>query len=211
MDVMAHAPLLRTNTAPVFQQSKDGVARLQNTMSMGGAPRASQLSGSTAFASTTSLSSMNSAATLVGPPANGQVVATSNIINQKADASRSLYQICMSLKQRLAQVPDFDVHMQALQDLEMQMQDGGIVEALWSLLRRGDPLLVVYNSLQPPSPLKVDDGVNEAKRAKMATFKFIRACLEDLKIPSAECFVISDLQGTDTTGFVKVCPRRCSC
>ncbi len=51
---MAHAPLLRTNTAPVFRNPTDGLARLQNTMSMSGAPRASQLSGSTFYTSTTS-------------------------------------------------------------------------------------------------------------------------------------------------------------
>ena len=31
---------------------------------------------------------------------SGTVIATNNIINQKADSSRSLYQICISLRQR---------------------------------------------------------------------------------------------------------------
>lgn len=205
--MMAHAPLLRTNTAPVFQHSTDGVARLQNTMSLGGPPstRASQLSGSTAFNSTTSLTSLSSATTMV-PPNNNQVMATSNIINQKADASRSLYQICVALKQRLAQVPGFEAYMQQLEEwAAMDTDDGGPVESLWKLLRTGHPLLTIYNALQPEKPLVVDQALgNEAKRSKIAIANFVRACLNDLKPPPAECFIINDLTGTDTTGLVKV-------
>ena len=201
---MAHAPLLRTNTAPVFQAAPDGVARL-NTMSMSGAPRASQLS-STTLASNASFTSLSSAATLVNYPSNGQVVATANIINQKADASRSLYQICVSLKQRFALVPGFEPWLEQLDQLEMaQAEEGGIVEALWDLLRIGHPLLTIYNTLQPEQPLVVEDEkANDAKKSKIAIFKFIKACLGDLNIPAAECFVISDITGRDTTGFVRV-------
>lgn len=202
--MMAHAPLIRTNTAPVFQHSTDGVARL-NTMSLGGPARASQLSGSTAFNSTTSLSSLATTATLV-PPTNGQVVATTNIINQKADASRSLYQICVALKQRLAQVPGFEAYMEQLDEwAALDTDDGGPVESLWKLLRAGHPLLTIYNALQPAKPLFVDPAIgNESKRSKIAIANFVRACLNDLKPPPAECFIINDLTGDNTTGLVKV-------
>ena len=204
---MAHAPLLRTNTAPVFHAAAEGVSRLTNTMSMGGAPRASQLSGSTIYPSTTSLNSLSSSATLISPPASGHVVATSNIINQRADASRSLYQICVSLKQRLGQVPGFEPYLEQLEQLEMaDAGEGGPVEALWQLFRMGHPLLAIYNVLQPDPPLVVDDArANDAKKSKIAIFKFIKACLDDPNIPSSESIVINDLTGTDTTGFVKVC------
>ena len=199
------APLLRTNTAPVYPHSADGVARLQN-MSVGSTPRASQLSGSTAFTSTTSLTSLSSAATIVSPPANGQVVATSNIINQKADASRSLYQMCVALKQRLGQVPGFEGYLDQLARWEQEdTEDGGPVESVWSLLRTGHPLLVIYNTLEPEQRLEVDQtSASEEKRAKLAIFKFVQACLKHLNIPSTEMFVINDLTGNDTTGFVKV-------
>lgn len=200
--MMAHAPLIRTNTAPVFQASTDGVARLQNGSN--NAPRASQLSGSTAFNSTTSLTSLSSASTAV-PTAGGPVVANANIINQKADASRSLYQICVSLKQRLGQVPGFEEYLQQLEEWSADMHDGGPVESLWKLLRTGHPLLVIYNALQPEKPIHVDDAIgNEAKRSKIAIANFVRACLNDLKPPPPECFIINDLTGNDTTGFVKV-------
>ncbi|KAI1637280.1 hypothetical protein F4809DRAFT_661366 [Biscogniauxia mediterranea] len=201
---MAHAPaLLRTNTAPVFPANNTYGGIPSSTMS---GPRASQLTGSTAYnssPSTTSLSSM-STATTVAPSTNGNVVATANIINQKADASRSLYQICVSLKQRLAQVPNFEEHLRALDEQQAASSDDGGVESLWNLFRSGPPLLAVYNSLQPETPLKVDGALNEARRSKLAIFKFIEACLKQLEIPAVECFVISDLTGNDTTGFVKV-------
>ncbi|KAL0468199.1 rho guanyl nucleotide exchange factor [Neurospora intermedia] len=199
---MAHAALLRTNTAPVFQASTD-VARLNN-MSLSNAARASQLSGSTAFNSSTSLSSLTSSATAV-TPVNGQVVATTNIINQRADASRSLYQICLSLKQRLAQVPGFEGYLEQLQREQENGHDGP-VEALWKLLRTGLPLLTIYNALQPEKPLHVDQRPNEteARRSKRAIMEFVKACLSDLDPPVTECFIVADLTGEDTTGFVKV-------
>lgn len=163
------------------------------------AGRASQLSGTTAFSgSSASLSSLASAATIVPGQNGGPVVATTNIINQKADASRSLYQICLSLAQRLAQVPDFEPFLQQLDPYDP-------VDPLWSLLRTGYPLLTVYNSLQPPEPLKVDDPIaTEAKKSKIAIFRFVQACLKDLQVPPSQCFVITDLMGNDTSGFVKV-------
>lgn len=175
-------------------------------MSMSSAPRASQLSGSTAFPSTTSLASLANASTIVSPPPGGQVIATNNIINQKADASRSLYQICVTLKQRLRLVPNFEDYLQQLEDKELEDgPDGGPVEGLWSLLRTGLPLLRIYNSTDPDDPLDVASVPNEQKRAKMAIGKFVQGCSQNLKIPSQDMFIISDLLGTDTTGFVKVC------
>ncbi|RFU24100.1 hypothetical protein B7463_g12238, partial [Scytalidium lignicola] len=197
----APPPLTRTNTAPVYQTrtNTESVHGLSQTMSH--SSRSSQVSGTTALtsASTTSLSSTNTSATSIQPPSNGQVIATNNIINQRADASRSLYQICVNLIQRLAQVPDFDRH---LSDLDNNAEDP--VTALWSCLRKGTPLLTIYNSLQPSEPLRIDDSVSEAKRPKFAAFKFYEACLKELKIPSEDCFALTDLFGDDTTGFVKV-------
>lgn len=198
---MAHAPLLRNNTAPVFQ-NQNGIGGLPNTMS--NAPRASQLSGSTAFTSAGSINSFASTSTITPAQNGGPVIATANIINQKADASRSLYQICMSLKQRLAQVPGFDPYLQELDPTDP-------VESLWSLFRTGYPFLDIYNALQPEKPLEIDGpnaAASESKKSKIAIFKFIQACLKELGIPSAECFVISDVLGNDTTGFVKVCESR---
>lgn len=158
-------------------------------------PRASQLSGSTVFAgSSASLSSLASTA-VAG--SNGNVVPTQNIINQKADASRSLYQICVSLKHRLSTVPLFDVYLDQLDPTDP-------VDPLWNLLRTGHPLLTIYNALQPTVPLTVDENVAEAKRSKIAIFKFAKTCMDELKVPAQDSFVVTDLMGNDTSGFVKV-------
>lgn len=190
---MAHAVLMRTNTAPALQTTANGVGGLNK---MNSAPRSSQLSSATTFAG--SSASLSSLATVV-PQNGGPVVATTNIINQKADASRSLYQICVSLKQRLSQVPDFQAFLDQLDPNEP-------VDSLWNLFRSGHPLLIIYNCLQPGEPLKVEDpNASEPKKSKIAVFKFVQACLKDLQMPPADTFVITDLMGTDTSGFVKVC------
>ncbi|KAG6007572.1 hypothetical protein E4U21_005770 [Claviceps maximensis] len=196
---MAHAPLLRNTTAPVFESNQSGFKSIFQTKPMSSAPRGSQLSGSTAYASSsTSLSTLASAAMIVPGQSGGPVMATTNIINQKADASRSLYQICLSLGQRLSQVPDFAPYLE-------QLDTSDPVDPLWNLLRTGYPLLTIYNSLQPTEPLKVDEpNATEAKKSKIAIFKFVQACMKELQVPPAQSFVITDLMGNDTTGFVKV-------
>ena len=161
------------------------------------APRASQLSGSTAInGSSASLSSLNTAV----PGQNGHVVPTANIINQKADASRSLYQICVSLKNRLSQVPGFEPYLE-------QLDASNPVDLLWNLFRTGYPLLAVYNALQPETPLKVEENVSEAKKSKIAIFKFAKACMDELKLAPTDSFVVTDVMGNDTSGFVKVRQR----
>ena len=199
-----HGPLTRTNTAPVYptRSANNSLSGFSQTMSH--ASRSSQMSGSTAYASSssTSLSSMTSSATLVAPANGGSVVATNNIINQRADASRSLYQICVNLKQRLAQVPGFDAHLNDAYEDEGEDMDP--VSSLWRCLRKGTPLMTIYNALQPAEPLQMDEA-QAAKNPKKPAFKFVEACLKDLKLPPGECFTLSDLFGDDTTGFVKVC------
>jgi cell division control protein 24 len=130
-------------------------------------------------------------------------MATSNIINQKADASRSLYQICVALKQRLTQVPDFEVYLQQMEEWAAE----GPVESLWKLLKTGVPLLTIYNCLQPDKPLKdtSPEGANAEKRAKIAILGFVGATTTQLKPPPPDKFIINDVMGTDTTGFLKVC------
>ncbi|KAF7902305.1 hypothetical protein EAF00_002208 [Botryotinia globosa] len=208
----SHGPLLRTNTAPVFNnRSAEGNGSvLSQTMSHNS--RSSQLTGSTALttSSTTSLNSLSTSATLVPAPLampvqGGNVIATNNIINQRADASRSLYQICVNLRQRLAQVPGFNGHFVDSDDEDEAEEDMDPVSSLWRCLRKGTPLVMLYNTLQPAEPLPLPDNkMAESKKSKMAAFKFVEACMKDLQIPPGDVFALSDLFGDDTTGFVKV-------
>ena len=62
----------------------------------------------------------------------------------------------------------------------------------------------LYNALGPRTMLEVDPNkVQEKKRGQAATYKFMQACKEHLGIN--ETFMVTDLYGDDTTGFVKVC------
>lgn len=211
----SHGPLLRTNTAPVFNDNRSAEGNgtgLSQTMSHNS--RSSQLTGSTAFStsSTTSLNSLSSSATLVPAPLampvqGGNVIATNNIINQRADASRSLYQICVNLRNRLAQVPGFNGHFVDSDDEDEAEEDMDPVSSLWRCLRKGTPLVTLYNTLKPAEPLPLPDNkMAEPKKSKMAAFKFVEACMKDLQIPPGDVFALSDLFGDDTTGFVKVRP-----
>ena len=205
----AHGPLARTDTAPGFGARPNGNANgVVHSIS-----RSSQLSGSTVYtnSSSTTLASVSSSATLVPmPQANGGAVhATNNIINQRADASRSLYQICVNLRQRLAQVPGFDAHLNDSDDDDEGEEDMDPVSSLWRCLRKGVPLITIYNVIRPAEQLQIDENVSEAKRPKAAAFKFVAACMKDLNLPPGECFALTDLFGDDTTGFVKASTLFC--
>lgn len=127
-----------------------------------------------------------------------------NIMNRRADMNSSLFQICLGLRVRLAEVPGFAQHIAEMEEEEAEIEDSSDpVTSIWNCLRRGYPLMTLYNALKPPVPLKVDE-IAEKKIGKKATFKFLQACLREQKFPPNECFLITDLYGGDTTGFVKV-------
>ena len=146
---------------------------------------------------------MPSNAAAVAAAQNGDLVtATDNVMNSVADASSSLFQICVSLRQRLHGVPGFSESL--LEEEEDADEDTDPVTLLWRTFRRGYPLMLLYNALRPNQPLTIPTGVREEKKGKAATFKFLQACSVDLGFPLEEMFIISDLYGDDTTGFVKV-------
>ena len=146
---------------------------------------------------------MPSNAAAVAAAQNGDLIApTGNVMNSVADASSSLFQICVSLKQRLHGVPGFSDSI--LEEEEDADDDTDPVTLLWRTFRRGYPLVLLYNALRPNQPLIIPAGVREDKKGKAATFKFLQACSTDLGFPLEEMFIISDLYGDDTTGFVKV-------
>jgi cell division control protein 24 len=157
---------------------------------------------------------------LFPPPIPAQMASTTpsetsrpndNIMNRRGDSNSSLYQICLNLRKRMAEVPGFEVHMLEMEEEEAEANDStDPVTSMWNCLRRGYPLMTIYNALKPRVPLEVDASrLAEAKLGKAATFKFLQACLTDLKFRASECFLITDLYGGDTTGFVKVSKTCC--
>lgn len=156
---------------------------------------------------------LNHARPTANQASNDYPRASENIINKRAGANSSLYQICVNLKKRLADVPGFHEHISEMN--EEEAEDGDFMDpvtAMWNCLRRGFPLITVYNALRQGEPLRVDSTrFAESKIGKAATFQFLHGCLSELKFPSNEAFLITDLYGEDTTGFVKVCcPKPCA-
>ncbi|KAF3388518.1 Rho guanine nucleotide exchange factor scd1 [Penicillium rolfsii] len=134
---------------------------------------------------------------------SGIPVAEDNIINRRG--GESIYQSCVNLKRRLSEVPNFEPYLQEMAAEDESRGNTDPVSSLWQCLRNGYPLLSIYNASGPEEELVVDPAkVPEAKRPKAATFKFLQACLQDLAFPQQDCFLITDLYGESTTGFIKV-------
>jgi len=142
-----------------------------------------------------------------GTPVNGgPVEAADNVLNKRADKDSSLFQRCLQLQMRLRAIPGFERWI--IEEESKADDDADPVTLLWRTFRRGYPLLDVYNALGPKAVLTVDDSKmnenNTKKYEKIATYKFLSSCIGELKFSPEECFMIGDLYGDDTTGFVKV-------
>ncbi|KAE8377763.1 Pleckstrin homology domain-containing protein [Aspergillus bertholletiae] len=130
-------------------------------------------------------------------------IAEDNIINRRG--GESIYQSCVNLKKRLAELPNFEPHLREMEEEDLAQGNTDPVASLWNCLREGYPLLTIYNASSPEEVLEIDpEKVAEAKRPKAATFKFLQASLKELGFPQQDCFLITDLYGESTTGFIKV-------
>ncbi|EMD68108.1 hypothetical protein COCSADRAFT_167374 [Bipolaris sorokiniana ND90Pr] len=159
-----------------------------------------------------------STSTLFGPPSTfppstsstpvngGPVEASENVLNKRADKDTSLFQRCLTLQMRLRGIPGFDSWMAEEED--KADDDADPVTLLWRTFRRGYPLMELYNALGPRTLLTIPNSKQDEKslkkNEKMACYKFIQSCVADLGIPQESCFILGDLYGDDTTGFVKV-------
>jgi cell division control protein 24 len=140
------------------------------------------------------------------PVNGGAPQEAANVLNKRADKDTSLFQRCLQLQLRLRAIPGFERWM--VEEENKAAIDDDPVTLIWRTLRRGFPLLDIYNALGPKVRLHVEDSMltesNAKKFEKKATYKFLEACINVLNFPSEECFIIGDLYGDDTTGFVKV-------
>lgn len=144
------------------------------------------------------------------PPATpvngGPVEASDNVLNKRADKDTSLFQRCLTLQMRLRAIHGFDRFM--AEEENKADDDADPVTLLWRTFRRGYPLMELYNALGPRTLLSIPNAKTDEKslkrNEKMATYKFIQSCVSELGIPQESCFIVGDLYGDDTTGFVKV-------
>ncbi|KAF1938795.1 hypothetical protein EJ02DRAFT_514266 [Clathrospora elynae] len=141
------------------------------------------------------------------PPANGgPVEASDNVLNKRADKDTSLFQRCLTLQLRLRAIAGFDRWM--AEEENKADDDADPVTLLWRTFRRGYPLMELYNALGPRTLLSIPstntDEKTLKKNEKVACYKFIQGCVAELGMPQETCFILGDLYGDDTTGFVKV-------
>ncbi|GAB7350434.1 hypothetical protein MBLNU459_g1042t1 [Dothideomycetes sp. NU459] len=217
MQVASHAPASRpyTSTSPAYPKMHSSTSPLAHSQSHTGSSYSIQSAPSSRSSDTTQ---GTSASTLFPPPlptstpTNGNIEPTNNVMNKIADKETSLFQICMVLRQRLIAVPGFDTFLhdeEAAAVLDDQGaaadHDVDIVTLLWRTFRRGRPLCALYDTLRPDQPISVDvSKYNPAKQGKALTSSFLRYCINELQFSVEDCFIIYDLYGDDTTGFVKV-------
>lgn len=147
---------------------------------------------------------------LASTPVNGgPVEASDSVLNKRADKDTSLFQHCLTLQLRLRAVSGVERWLLEEEDRADEDEPVDPVTLLWRTFRRGYPLMELYNALGPPNPLVIPnakaDEKSQKKHEKMATYKFIQACVNELGISQESCFILMDLYGDDTTGFVKVC------
>jgi cell division control protein 24 len=138
-------------------------------------------------------------------PVNGvPVQANNNVLNRRADKDEGIFQICLNLRRRLRGIPECDDALnQEEEDARMHTEEADPVTLIWRTFRQGEPLMAIYNAMEPAVPLSVDPN-KRTKRDQAATFQFINACIKQLNFPAHEMFMVTDLYGDDTTGFVKV-------
>ncbi|KAF2116371.1 Pleckstrin homology domain-containing protein [Lophiotrema nucula] len=217
MEVAFHSGLARAHT----HQPSPSPSKHSRMNSSGGAPplmshqsfQSSYSGYSHSSARDTQSTQATSTSTLFGQPPvfptstpvnGGPIEASNNVLNKRANKDGSLFQRCLTLQMRLKAIPGFEQYL--MEEQEKAGMDADPVTVLWRTFRLGYPLMDVYNTLGPKMRLAIDENriTKPEQKAKAAAYKFLNACLVELKFPGDECFIISDLYGDDTTGFVKV-------
>ncbi|UZJ53026.1 hypothetical protein CBS101457_002346 [Exobasidium rhododendri] len=163
------------------------------------------------------------AALMLGAP-----LAANTIGNKPAVAGSSLYQACLTLRDRLWCVPGFG---EAFLSQGGEEAVGGFSSALpspnglsspansrprinasdpvtqlWQCFRLGAPLCWLFNNLKPRNELVINPDANRsnANECKKQVAKFIIALNHELAWDSDDIFTVSQLYLNDTNGFVKV-------
>lgn len=131
----------------------------------------------------------------------GPMADKNNIINVRE--GESLYRQCINLRRRLSGVPGFRPYIEEMEERENEGADP--VSSLWQCFRSGLPLLAIYNASNPEEgDLTIPSDMPEKKLGKTAAFLFIKSCLTQMEIPSADTFTVTELYSDNTTGFLKV-------
>jgi serine/threonine protein kinase len=134
------------------------------------------------------------------PPRTVQILA-----QQPYEQKFPLYHACASLQHRFSTNPKLR-YLLAEDEKTIVVQRDGVdsVNLIWRLLRRGSPLLLLFDAPINPSLLVNKSWSSQRRLAKRAVALFLSVCIEELRIPPTECFTITDLFLDDILGFLKV-------
>ncbi|BFZ60638.1 Guanine nucleotide exchange factor for Cdc42p [Saitoella coloradoensis] len=156
------------------------------------------------------------------PIANGLPLsaptASNSIMNKIAVPGKSLYQYCLSLRDRLMDVPGFELWLTAAAVAANDPEDSTAsiamatgmaddpVSQLWRCFRLGAPLCVLFNAMKPKKELVVNADVtfSNPNAGKASVYHFLLGCRNELGMGDDELFTISQLYQDDTSGFVHI-------
>ncbi|KAJ3097831.1 hypothetical protein HDU97_004528 [Phlyctochytrium planicorne] len=149
------------------------------------------------------------------PPSSGGPVVEVGLptqINRPQGGVKSLFQACMTLIEKLYGFPLFEFYLFPDGTAMYQTDPPPLIDPvaiLWGCFRLGAPLCILYNQLNPRSPLNVNDvsSIRPPKYTNICkdnVYHFIVACKRELDISEKDVFSISELYKDDTNGFVKV-------
>ncbi|KAI5777525.1 hypothetical protein EDC01DRAFT_623953 [Geopyxis carbonaria] len=149
------------------------------------------------------------ASTLTGSPTLSMMSTPAfndSIINRKADPAQGLYQTCLTLRERLRDVPDFEKFLQPPETQDPEMPEDPVTQ-LWRCFRMGSSLCVLFNATRPVELIqeaRLTPKLKTMNDCKAATFHFLKGIKQELDIQGDDAFMIHNLYSDDTNGFVKV-------
>jgi cell division control protein 24 len=129
---------------------------------------------------------------------------------------KTLFENCLELELQLSQFPGlseiFAMERECIEGADPVFVSFGLKAdplcIIIQVFRHGMPLLMLLERIPGIRNLAylthLEDSIDEQKIPKVATFRFIKACMDDLGFQPHECFSVTDLFGSDTTGFIKV-------
>ena len=129
-----------------------------------------------------------------------------NIINKKADPAQGLYQTCLTLRERLRDVLDFEKFLDPPADADPNVPEDPVTQ-LWRCFRLGSSLCVLFNATRPTERImdeRLNPNLKTINDCKAATFHFLKGIKNELNIEGDDAFMIHNLYSDDTNGFVKV-------
>ncbi|KAG5355055.1 Rho guanine nucleotide exchange factor scd1 [Yarrowia sp. B02] len=161
---------------------------------------------------TPTVSMSSTASTMVAGP----MPVANLVMNRQADSDKSLYNICKTMCDRFRDIeqvrPFLDTEASGIVPITRLPPSIPLdpVTQLWSLFRLGAPLCILFNMLQPRTPLTVDPhaAANRAsvdvRTCKRSVYDFVQGCKAELGYSDDELFTISNLFTDNTGDLIKV-------